>query len=462
MDMNTAPPLLPRLAPGTPSDRLLASNLAAISACDLDLAKRLSQARPEIGTTPIQVRPAASGAPTVIAGSVHIHSAFDPVAEARLQASRVPADAARVLCLGFGAAPLLSVLLERPGLGRLDVVVLHAGVLRAVAESIDLKPLLCDHRLRFVPDDQLRVAGPVAIIPPLLKLPDARFPAAREAAQDVLDHDAQQLRLGQAADQAAANLQQNQALAAADAPVSKLANRHRGSVFLVAADGPSLATHVAMLQRLLWTSYRQRTRLPLLLVAVDEALGLLLQSGVFPDYVVSLNPAPAGLPGMLRLFRAAPKEPTCLVYSPAVPPGLVQSWPGPRLVATIADDEQFAALRKTHPGSDLWARGAALHLAVDLSRHLGATAAVLLGADLSQPDAGAAGTRPTPRRVMGVTGEPVAAHGAQSTCRRALEGYLAQRPTFPVYNTSASGARIAGTTELSLQKALVKLKVTDA
>ena len=42
------PPLAPRIPTGVSTDRLLASNLAALAACDLELSRRVAQARPDV------------------------------------------------------------------------------------------------------------------------------------------------------------------------------------------------------------------------------------------------------------------------------------------------------------------------------------------------------------------------------------------------------------------------------
>src|SRR5688500_2234779 len=118
MDPGDLPPLAPRIPTGVPAERLLASNLAALAACDLDLARRVAQAQPEDIQGGVSVVAAASGLPTVLACRIHIHSAFDPTAEAALQAARMPEDAQRVMVLGFGAGHLLAALLARAELRR--------------------------------------------------------------------------------------------------------------------------------------------------------------------------------------------------------------------------------------------------------------------------------------------------------------------------------------------------------
>ena len=94
----TAPPLCPTFAPDVPSDRLLTRNLAALSACDLDLARRVAAAHtqvrgPDSRERPVQVRASVSGWPTIAVGEWRLHSAHDPLAEAHGQAQRVPVDA---------------------------------------------------------------------------------------------------------------------------------------------------------------------------------------------------------------------------------------------------------------------------------------------------------------------------------------------------------------------------------
>lgn len=186
-----APPLVPRLVEGVPPERLLAANLAALAACDADLARRLAQWRPDASSPMVTVRPAASGLPTVLCNRLHIHSAHDPAAEAAVQASRVPADAPRVMALGFGAGHLLATMLLREALQRLDVVPLSLPVLRAVAAAVDLRPLLCDPRLRLVTEERPALATPFVAVPPLLRLADPAYGELSRAALAALNLEAE-------------------------------------------------------------------------------------------------------------------------------------------------------------------------------------------------------------------------------------------------------------------------------
>ncbi len=440
------------MAVGVPADRLLSSNLAALSACDLDLAKRVAQAPIATGANAVTVRAAASGWPTVSVGPVLIHSAYDPIAEAEAQANRVPASAGRVLALGFGAGHLLSVLLHRSEFGRVDVIALQPGVLRAVAGAVDLKPLLCNPRLRFLVDDKQALPQHFVAVPPLLHLPDPARVDLRDAALDVLSGESAAQRLLQRRDQWQKNLQANRAIAAADPGVTALFGKHPGVPVFIAAGGPSLPAQLPHLLRIFSPQSPGRKRA--VLVCLPEALMALEQHGLSPNYVVAID----GYPEVSPMLRGS-GLPMGLVYVPVVDAQVPAGWKGPRYVAGLIGPAGVALVPGTTAGGELRSDGSELLLAIDLSRRLGANALVLLGADLCLPPGQKEATPTFPRPIPGVGGKTVAAGASQIACRRVLEAYLFEHRPLPMFNTSPLGARISGSSEQPLADVLTRLKL---
>lgn len=452
MSHRPAPPLTPSLNPDVPRDRLLATNLAAIAACDHELARRVAAARTSLtdaqgAELPIAVRASACGWPTVSAGPLHIHSAYDPIAEAEVQALRVPAQAEQVLALGFGAGPLLSLLLSRPALRRLDVVTLNAGVLHAVAGAVDLRPLLCDPRLRLRTPEPLQLTTPFAPLPALLRNADEELLGLRDAACEALALEDLARRRALLAPRFRSALDAHQRAARPDPDVSALLKQRRGALALVVAAGPSLLSQLPRLRGALG-SLRRHAPEAVVLIAEEEALPTLAHEGLLPEFVVALGVAAAP---PLCLSRPLP-ESLALVYAPLLPLELVSAFRGPRYQLRRPE---ALGLSPAAPSSDdpLCSEVSSLPAALALARHLGAGSALLLGVDLgTSPDA--APELAFARRARGVRGDLLVSSAEQLAVRRSLAALLARSPDFKVFQTSPVGVAIQGAEALPLDEAL--------
>lgn len=442
--------LSPRMLAGQPPDRLLSSNLAALAACDLDLSRRVAAAHPETVPDGVSVYAAATGAPTISAGSLQIHSAYDPLAEALLQAGQVPQDAGRALLLGLGAGHLAAALLARPGLTRLDVLPLNAAVLRVVASRVDLKPLLCDHRLRFVVEERPALSLPFAAVPPLLTLAEPRVAAIRDQALDALAVRASRCHRDADLPVIEAHRVRNGQLHGADPDAAGLAGRHRGCVALVVDGGPSLEGALPALHRLRTSFARQ-----VVLLATEFAIRPLCAAGLIPDYVTAAGTHP-DLPvvfGHIDLPASA-----TLIYTAAVPPAVPAAWRGAR----------YRCQEQAPPAASLAMTESALLLAVVLARHMGTGALILCGADLGYPGGRAprfaVGTpeaaQPWFRQVPAQGGGALPASSEQIACRLALQAFLREHlRDWPAYHCAPGGAHIAGPVECPLGDALGALRL---
>jgi hypothetical protein len=447
--------LSPRMLAGSPPDRLLSSNLAALAACDLDLSRRVAAARPETVPDGISVYAAATGAPTISAGALQIHSAYDPLAEALVQAAQVPQDAGRALLLGLGAGHLAAALLARPGLTRLDVLPMNAAVLRVVATRVDLKPLLCDHRLRFVVEERPALTLPFAVVPPLLTLGEPRVAAIRDQALDALAVRAARFQRDADLPLIEAHRMRNGQLHGADPDAAALAGRHRGCVALVVDGGPSFEGALPTLQRLRAAFARQ-----VVLIATESAVRPLCAAGLIPDYVAAAGTHP-DLPVVFGQGQGGdcslPASAT-LIYTAAVPPAVPAAWRGAR----------YRCQELSPPAGSLAMTESALLLAVLLARHVGTGALILCGADLGYPGGraprfavGAPETaQPWFRQVPAQGGGVVPASSEQIACRLSLQVFLREAlRDWPAYHCAPGGAHIAGPVECPLADALGALRL---
>ena len=65
---------------------------------------------------------------TLFIDGIHLSSEYDPVREAELQASLVPAGSASAWVYGVGAGDIPRVLLKRPLMGKVVVVIMNYSV----------------------------------------------------------------------------------------------------------------------------------------------------------------------------------------------------------------------------------------------------------------------------------------------------------------------------------------------
>jgi len=342
-----------------------------------------------------QLVDAASAAPVANAVPAHALPPLPPDLD----------EAEEILVFGFGDGSLPRAVLDEAGPGaRVTVAVLDPARCLAALGARDLSPLLGDPRLR------LATGGLRELAAALPRRPGARFrlvvdPAALETAPPGLAPIAEMARelaaaqrslLGQrrvVLENVLANLP-----AIADAePVATLLPVVAGRPALLVAPGPSLPDDLPVMRQ-------RRGHLPLL-VSLDAALRPLLEAGVRPDLVVTLDPNPRNLgkflprgtdPAVARgagpddapwLHRDLP-----LVFFEGARPEVVAAAGRPLFAC-----ERDGALDRAHPafgGAGTYGSGGTVLLAaLDVLLRLGAGPVGLLGADLALAEGGAYGPR---------------------------------------------------------------------
>lgn len=314
--------------------------------------------------------------PTLRAGGINVTSCFDRDAEARLQASRIPAGASEAWIYGLALGDLQRVLLERAELERLHVVVMSRAVARLSLELVP-HPWLEDPRVEL----HLGSAEPAGPREPFACAPACVWMTERDAhglrdglmhalARPMIEEDERRQR-----EVIAGALRENADRLAADPDVETLFGRHRDATAFVIGGGPTLD------QTLPWLRDRRGSGL---VIAVNSGVRPLRDAGVVPDYVVAVDPSPAlarhfeGLDAD-RELRSVP-----LIYPPGLHPDTLARWPG-RFFKTTLSTPAYLELCPDDPRGCLFASGTVLHAAVDLARKLGAARIQLLGADFCFP-----------------------------------------------------------------------------
>jgi len=185
-------------------------------------------------------------------------------------------------------------------------------------------------------------------------------------------------------------------------------------------------------------------------IAVDAALRSLLDGGVVPEVVVTVE---SRRDALLPFFDGdlAALAGSALVYAPVVPAEVLARWPGRRLCAYV-DSLRSAELARELPRAELYCSGSVIHPAVDLAVRSGAREVVLLGADFCFAHgrthaAGSAYARAAPATATWVTdgrGERVPTLPNLRGYLRDLERYVARTDGVRFASASRFSARMAG------------------
>ncbi len=380
---------------------------------------------------------------TPVIQGLHLCSGYDRQREGHWQAQWVPEGTGIAWVYGIGSGECIRSLLHRDGLERLAVVIVSKSCTQASLSSFDHGDWLSDPRVELtLADSRFEFQAPFAAIPACVRLADREVERLRDLIQLELNTPYINARFA-ANPQFQAQIEANLELVAQDADVAELFDTLPGVRVVVCGAGPSLAEHF---------DYLKKAQRPI--VAVDGAVIPLINKGIIPDFVVSMD----GHQAVTRFFSNNDSRlaKSSLIYFPVVQHQIPKQWPGKRYVA-YSQGLLYAAARERHPKASLFAAGSVAHPAVDLAVHMGATQVELAGLDFSYPRdqshvAGFALQSSVPssarqhHSLVDGFGNRVASQANLIGYLRDLEIYVAQHPQVRFVNLSRSGARIQGTT----------------
>jgi hypothetical protein len=358
-----------------------AANLLALSRRSAALAAAVRSCAPDPSLRFLAARD-GSVVPAAHDGSrpVALHSLYDPAREGRrLLASQ--GDAGCLVFFGLGGGYLVTAALENQEVCAIIVIERGVQTIRALMERIPLAPLIEDARVQLLAGTgEIRTVVPAAWQPALMggmrTVPlvpwcavhgDFHAEAAREtnAAVEAVRADyGVQAHFGK---RWFANMLWN--MPAAERQGRDVPRRSRASV---TAAGPSLEGQLARLAE---------GRDGGMVIAADTSLPALLQAGITPDAVLSID---CQSHGYHHFFRGVP-EGTTLFLDLASPPQLSRLT---RRTFFVAGTHPFAAYLSARwmdiPRIDM-SGGNVTHAALSLARGLGAREITLFGADFSYP-----------------------------------------------------------------------------
>ena len=332
--------------------------------------------------------------PTLCVGDIRLASAWAPEKEATLQCSVVHPSAQHVTLFGVGMGYLPPLLLNRlPDDGTLTVVPLSVELFSRLSALIDMAVWLDDDRVELrlaesykrlpvntiVTPPELRFADPAA--EPvrdwlLQKLSESHVQSYQDTNHNLIDKNISYHLQHHLADEDVASLLRARTGGYAAEKASKTANPSQcadGTCVVVGA-GPSLDYSAATVQQLQQDGA--------CIIAVDASLVSLMNRGIIPDCVVTIDP----LDYVARLFDVEMDKlkNTSLVYFPTANHKVVAAWEHKRYSA-IGSHSRFAEFNQVKASTVLFSSGSVIHPAVDLAVRSGAGKVYLAGADFGFP-----------------------------------------------------------------------------
>lgn len=376
--------------PITQDDRpCLGRNLAALYRRDVPLAVKID-ARAEAPLLPIE--PTRNGQVTVRMSDangkeIFLHSRYDPAKEAAALIGKLDTDKLDCfVCIGFALGYHIQLLAERTADECLIIVIEpDIELLRTAFSIADFSELIDSKRILFLRDlDKGRLHAALQPISPILMM-GTQFvihPAlnrlrgeftkqATEAIRSFIEYSKISMMTLMGNNMITCrNVLNNMPTYVAAPSLEVVRNRFRGHPAIVVSAGASLARNVHLLAE---------AKGHAIIIATQPMLGPLLDMGIRPDFVTSLD-----YHEISRQYfeQIPPNDDVCLVVEPKATWHVVDAYRGP--VMLLGSDFADTLMRGEAGGRTRLRAGATVaHLAFYLAEHIGADPIVFVGQDLS-------------------------------------------------------------------------------
>jgi hypothetical protein len=373
-------------------DAPLVKNLAALWTIDPALAEALELLHPRHSYA---VQASKAGPPTVSVPApggriVSLHSRYQPIDEARRLVESVEViDRLAFYVFGFGLGYHVEQLFERAGNEAMlfvfepDLLLLRTALeCRDFSRLIESRRVYFFHRLdkgdlltRLTPQTALISVGAEQVVhPPSMEVAGEFHRQYQVWIEEYASFGKTSLNtVVLNSRKTAQNIAQNLAWYLAAPNISRLRDRHKGRPAVIVSAGPSLRKNKHLLQGL-----GDRA----VLIAVQTMLQPMLEMGVEPHYVTSLDYHDI----CTRFFeKLPPTVNTELVAEPKASSAIFRMYPGP--VSLLGNRFAELMLREMKLGKAELPGGATVaHLAFYLAEYLGCDPIMFVGQDLGFSD----------------------------------------------------------------------------
>lgn len=313
-----------------------------------------------------------------------IHSAFDPRGEATQFAERSHiAEGDSILLYGFGLGYHVEAVLDRIGPdGRLRIMEFNGEILEAACSCRELGGIFSDARVSILLGIDKKSAlkefelalkilqeksGKLLIHPPSLSSIPGEFKDFENLFELVR---LEKRTSGKFSTLEEKNFQKNRAMALASDGASGLYGKFNGKTGIVASAGPSLDIAMPYLELLMGKAS---------ILATDTAFPILVEAGIVPDFVASIDPQNQSLMHFQGYFG----QNSTLLFTPASNPEVVRNYKGEKRVFIASaqkrllgeDAELFSQKGETPEG------GSVACVGLDLMARFGFNPIILCGQD---------------------------------------------------------------------------------
>ncbi|KEQ16333.1 motility associated factor glycosyltransferase family protein [Endozoicomonas numazuensis] len=380
---------------------------------------------------------------TISVNGIQLSSRHNRLQEAMLQAAMIPDESPVAFLYGTGLGDVQDELLKRSQLDELHVRIMNEAVFSLVLHFSDQAHWLEDPRVDLASAAVFRdIEKPYFSMPADLVLASE----VNITSRNQLWNDSTEEFMNRPFDKENAEFIQrfseNTPLIEQDQDVSEWFDTAKGRNACVIASGPSLEANYEYLLRM------QESTNPPLMIAVDTAFIPLVEHGVRPDIVISIDYHMTA--ERLGSDRSGSIP---LVYFPLITHEALEQWQGPRFCA-YSLSEIFDTVRHEHPKGNLFTHGSVIHPAIDLAVKMGVKSVSLFGADFSYPGGQShaywenglltAHSNQAQHWVLNGKGEKVPSQPNLISYLVGVERYIRSQPSVSFFNSSLEGANIEG------------------
>lgn len=374
------------------ADAPLLANIAALWATDAHLARKLEGVLDE---EPYGVEPTRAGVPTVLLPTadgrrICLHSRYQPIDEARRLVATAETGSKTVFCIhGFGLGYHVEQLFAEASEDALLIILEpDLRLLRTAFEHRDFSRLLGSTRIIFLTEQDrgqlmMRLSGQQAML-----LAGLSFVAHAPSIQLHAEfHRQLQAWMAEYAaycrtsfntailngQRTCENLARNLRWYVGAPGVGRLKDRHKGQPAIIVSAGPSLRKNKHLLKNAAGRA---------VIIAVQSTLKPLLEMGIEPHYVTSLDYHDI----CTRFFEGLPRNlRTELIAEPKASDAVLSIYPGP--VSILGNEFCDRLIREMKLGKARMREGATVaHLAFYLAEYAGCDPIVFVGQDLGFGD----------------------------------------------------------------------------
>lgn len=380
---------------------------------------------------------------TISVNGIQLSSRHDRIAEAQLFISTLPSNVQQVTVYGVGMGDVPSLLTDNPQYQKIEVCILNLAVFALLLCYTDQREWLSHPNVNLYEQAGKTLSFPYIAITPELNLVSNENAIIRDLIVYELNRNyANQQHLNN--DKVEFRFNSNSKNIENDPSADLLIQYYKKPRCHVIASGPTLEDHYDFLlkQRQLPDNTRP------LMIAADTSLKGLVNHGIYPDIVVSID-----INIRLDHMPIEDTENISLVYFPTISPDIIREWRGTRYCA-YSKHARYDTLSNYQPKLRLYTNGSVIHPIIDLAAYLGAYEISMFGCDFCYaknkthafwPD-GSLGPKINNAKhwVLNGRGDRVETDLNFRGYLRSLERYIKIKPNIKFYQSSLDGARILG------------------